>query len=186
MGDTGQEGLVHGAETLNRDAAECRRAHCGWSAEAKRDTLSIRGQRAHAGVERGALIGLDARLHGATASLNLECRVQEIARVTIANPDFALLPGQYVQVRLHIRDEPDAVMAPQAALGSNQMGKFVYVVGAGDKAELRLLTLGAMDGELVSVTKGLSEGERVIVGNLQKIGPGSPVKPLPQEQKPTR
>jgi multidrug efflux system membrane fusion protein len=103
---------------------------------------------------------------------------------TIANPDFVLLPGQYVRVRLHIRDEPDAFMAPEAALGSNQMGKFVYVVGADDKAEMRLLTLGPMDGELVSVTKGLSEGERVIVGNLQKIGPGSPVKPLPQESKP--
>ena len=89
-----------------------------------------------------------------------------------------------MRVRLHIRDEPDAFMAPQAALGSNQMGKFVYVVGKGDKAELRLLTLGPMDGELVSVSKGLSEGERIIVGNLQKIGPGSPVKPLPQEQKP--
>ena len=32
--------------------------------------------------------------------------------------------------------------------------------------------------------KGLSEGERIIVGNLQKIGPGSPVKPLPQAQTP--
>jgi multidrug efflux system membrane fusion protein len=41
-----------------------------------------------------------------------------------------------------------------------------------------------MDGDLVSVTKGLSEGDRVIVGNLQKIAPGSPVKPLPQEPKP--
>ncbi|MGC2784965.1 MAG: efflux transporter periplasmic adaptor subunit, partial [Roseiarcus sp.] len=81
-------------------------------------------------------------------------------------------------------DEPDAFMAPQTALGSNQMGKFVYVVGAGDKAEQRLLTLGPMDGDLVSVTKGLREGDRVIVGNLQKIAPGSPVKPLLQEQKP--
>jgi multidrug efflux system membrane fusion protein len=42
-----------------------------------------------------------------------------------------------------------------------------------------------MDGELVSVVKGLNAGDRVIVGNLQKIGPGSPVKPLPQESKPT-
>jgi multidrug efflux system membrane fusion protein len=63
------------------------------------------------------------------------------------------------------------------------MGKFVYVVSADDKAELRLLTLGPMDGDLVSVVKGLREGEHIIVGNLQKIGPGSPVKPLPQEQK---
>jgi multidrug efflux system membrane fusion protein len=128
-------------------------------------------------IRKGQLTFLDNTVDKATATI--------AARVTIANPDFALLPGQYVQVRLHIRDEPEAFMAPQAALGSNQMGKFVYVVGAGDKAELRLLTLGPMDGDLVSVSKGLSEGERVIVGNLQKIGPGSPVKPLPQEQKPT-
>jgi multidrug efflux system membrane fusion protein len=128
-------------------------------------------------IRKGELTFLDNTVDKATGTI--------AARVTIANPDFVLLPGQYVRVRLHIRDEPDAFMAPQAALGSNQMGKFVYVVGAGDKAEQRLLTLGPMDGDLVSVTKGLSEGERIIVGNLQKIGPGSPVKPLPQEAKPT-
>ena len=128
-------------------------------------------------IRKGELTFLDNTVDKATGTI--------AARVSITNPDFALLPGQYVRVRLHIRDEPDAFMAPQTALGSNQMGKFVYVVGADDKAELRLLTLGPMDGDLVSVTKGLSEGERVIVGNLQKIGPGSPVKPLPQEQKPT-
>jgi multidrug efflux system membrane fusion protein len=127
-------------------------------------------------VYKGELTFLDNVVDKATGTI--------AARVTIANPGFTLLPGQYVRVRLHIRDEPDAFMAPQTALGSSQMGKFVYVVGAGDKAERRLLTLGPMDGDLVSVTKGLSEGDRVIVGNLQKIGPGSPVKPLPQEQKP--
>jgi membrane fusion protein, multidrug efflux system len=122
-------------------------------------------------IRKGELTFLDNTVDKATGTI--------AARVTIANPDFALLPGQYVRVRLHIRDEPDAFMAPQTALGSNQMGKFVYVVGADKKAELRLLTLGPMDGELVSVTKGLSEGDRIIVGNLQKIGPGSPVQPLP-------
>jgi len=106
-----------------------------------------------------------------------------IARVTIENHDFALLPGQYVRVRLLIRNEPDALMAPVAALGSNQMGKYVYVVGQGDKAEMRPLELGPNDGPLVSVKKGLSEGDRVIVGNLQKIGPGSPVQALPAEKK---
>jgi membrane fusion protein, multidrug efflux system len=126
-------------------------------------------------VHKGELTFLDNVVDKATGTI--------AARVTIANPDFTLLPGQYVRVRLHIRDEPDAFMAPQTALGSSQMGKFVYVVGAGDKAEMRPLTLGPVDGDLVSVTKGLSEGDRVIVGNLQKIGPGSPVKPLPQEQK---
>jgi multidrug efflux system membrane fusion protein len=102
------------------------------------------------------------------------------ARVTVANPDFSLLPGQYVRLRLHIKDQPDALMAPQVALGSSQMGKYLYVVGAGEKAEMRLVTLGPQDGELVSVVKGLTEGDRIIVGNLQKIGPGSPVQPLPK------
>ncbi len=101
-------------------------------------------------IRKGELTFLDNTVDKATGTI--------AARVTIANPDFALLPGQYVRVRLHIRDEPDAFMAPQTALGSNQMGKFVYVVGAGDKAELRLLTLGPMDGDLVSVTQGLERG----------------------------
>jgi multidrug efflux system membrane fusion protein len=104
------------------------------------------------------------------------------ARVTIDNHDFALLPGQYVRVRLLIRNQPDALMAPVAALGSNQMGKYVYVVGQGDKAELRPLELGPGDGSLVSVVRGVREGERVITGNLQKIGPGSPVQALPESK----
>jgi multidrug efflux system membrane fusion protein len=128
-------------------------------------------------IHKGELTFLDNTVDKATGTI--------AARVTIANPDFALLPGQYVRARLHIRDEPDALMAPMAALGSSQTGKFVYVVGEGERAEQRPLTLGATDGEFVSVVKGLKEGERVIVGNLQKIGPGSPVKPLSQEQKPT-
>jgi len=106
------------------------------------------------------------------------------ARVTIDNADFALLPAQYVRVRLHIKDEPDALMAPQAALGSSQMRKHVFVVGPGDKAEMRVVTLGPTDGDLVSVVKGLGEGDRIIVGNLQKIAPGAPVKPLPSREQP--
>ena len=74
-------------------------------------------------VRKGDLTFLDNSVDKATGTI--------AARVTIANPDFALLPGQYVRVRLHIRDEPNALMAPQAALGSSQMGKYVYVVGAG-------------------------------------------------------
>jgi len=105
------------------------------------------------------------------------------ARVTVDNHDFALLPGQYVHVRLLIRDQPDALMAPAAALGSNQMGAYVYVVGEGDKAEMRPLELGPSNGPLVSVVKGLSEGDRVIVGNLQKIGPGSPVRVVSVDKK---
>jgi len=99
------------------------------------------------------------------------------ARATVANPKFTLLPGQYVRVRLHVRDAVDALLVPQTALGSSQLGKYVYVVSAEGKAEQKLVTLGPAEGTLVSVT-GVSENDRVITGNLQKIGPGSPVAPL--------
>lgn len=99
------------------------------------------------------------------------------ARATIANPDRALLPGQYVHVRLRLTERPDALLVPQAALGSSQLGKFVYVVGEGDKVEQRFVTPGDTVGDLVVIDKGVREGEAVIVGNLQKIGPGAPVQP---------
>jgi membrane fusion protein, multidrug efflux system len=103
------------------------------------------------------------------------------ARATIANGDFTLLPGQYVRARLHLKDEADALLVPQTALGSSQLGKYVYVAGPDNKAEQRLVTLGPTDGDLVSVLKGVAEGDQIITGNLQKIGPGTPVQPMPKK-----
>jgi multidrug efflux system membrane fusion protein len=57
-------------------------------------------------------------------------------------------------VRLYVPDLKDAVVVPQAALGSSQIGKIVYVMGADNKADQRYLTLGPTEGELVVVTKG--------------------------------
>ncbi len=103
------------------------------------------------------------------------------ARATVPNPKFTLLPGQYVRVHLHVRDEPNALLVPQIAVGSSQLGKYVYVVSADGKAEQKIVSLGPVDGDSVSVT-GLTESDRVITGNLQKIGPGSPVAPIAQKQ----
>ena len=99
------------------------------------------------------------------------------ARATIPNTNLALLPGQYIRARVMIGDQPEALLVPQAAIGSNQIGKFVYVVGAGNKAEQHMVKLGATYGELVVVNDGVKEGEAVITGNLQKLGPGTAVQP---------
>ena len=48
--------------------------------------------------------------------------------------------------------KPDALLVPQTALGSSQLGKYVYVVGQENKAEQRLVTLGPTDGDLVPCT----------------------------------
>jgi multidrug efflux system membrane fusion protein len=101
------------------------------------------------------------------------------ARATIANDDRSLLPGQYVRVRLAVGEVPDALMVPQVALGSSQLGKYVYVIGEGSKVDLRLVELGPSEGDLISVRKGVSENDQIISGQLQKIGPGMPVQALP-------
>lgn len=100
------------------------------------------------------------------------------ARATIANADLSLLPGQYVRVSVHLREQPDALLVPQVAIGSSQLGKYVYVDDASDKVEQKMVTLGPVQGSLVVVSDGVSEGARVITGNVQKIGPGMPVKAI--------
>lgn len=102
------------------------------------------------------------------------------ARAIISNRDMTLLPGQYIRARVKIGDLPDALLVPQAAIGSNQIGKFVYVVGAGNTAEQRTVKLGPTYGALVVVNNGVKEGESIITGNLQKLGPGAAVQPKPE------
>lgn len=120
---------------------------------------------------KGELSFLDNALDANTGTI--------LARATLANADGGLLPGQYVRIRVLLGQEPDVLMVPQAALGSGQFGKYVYVVGQGNRVEMRPVTVGRTDGELVSVVAGLKDADQVITGNLQKIGPGAPVSPMP-------
>lgn len=118
-------------------------------------------------AQKGKLTFLDNVVHRTTGAL--------AARVTIDNPDKRLLPGQFVRVRLIVDELHDALLAPQAAIGSNQLGKFVYVAGPDGKATRRPVTLGETRGASVIVTKGLSAGDRVIVSNLQRLGDGAAI-----------
>jgi multidrug efflux system membrane fusion protein len=124
--------------------------------------------------QKGELTFLDNTVDRATGTIT--------ARATIGNADFHLLPGQYVRIQLHIKEQPDTLMAPQVALGSSQLGKYLYVVGEGNKVDKRLVSLGPTDGDLVAIVAGVAEGDQVIVGNLQKIGPGMPIQPMPDSK----
>ena len=122
-------------------------------------------------MHKGQITFLDNVVDRATGTI--------MARATIANEGFALLPGQYVRVRLHLGSEPDALLVPQVAVGSSQLGKYLFVVGQNGTVEQRFVTLGLQDSDLVVAHGSLAEGEQVITGNLQKIGPGLPVAPQP-------
>ena len=100
-----------------------------------------------------------------------------LTRAIIRNSDFMLLPGQYVRIRLRVGEQPDALMVPQTAIGSSQLGKYVYVIGQDNKVEQHLVALGPADGDLVAVA-GVAESDQIVAGNLQKIGPGAVVQPI--------
>ncbi|OCP05760.1 MULTISPECIES: efflux RND transporter periplasmic adaptor subunit [unclassified Ensifer] len=151
------------------------------------EMTSIQKARAKGNVEAEVLLPGDAepRYRGALTFINNTIEGNTgtvVARATIDNTDLSLLPGQYVRVRLKVREEPGVLMVPETALGSSQLGKYVYVVGKGDVVEQRLVTPGPTSGNLIGVTSGVSEGDQVISGNLQKIFPGAPVTPMPAEQ----
>jgi membrane fusion protein, multidrug efflux system len=100
-------------------------------------------------------------------------------RATIGNPQHSLLPGQFVRVRLHVTDQPNALLVPQVAVQSSQLGSYVYIIGQDNKLTQQFVTLGSDYGPLVVVSKGVSKGQSVVVGNLLKVGQGTTVKPEP-------
>jgi RND family efflux transporter MFP subunit len=98
-------------------------------------------------------------------------------RATFPNPDYRLLPGLVVNVRLHLGSQSDALLIPEEAVKSVQGKSVALLVGEGNKVEQRAVTLGpSHDGSRV-VTSGLKAGERVIVQGLQKVRAGMVVAP---------
>ena len=100
-------------------------------------------------------------------------------RVTFPNPEKALAPGQFVKLRILGAVRNDVILVPQKAVQQGPKGSVVFVVGEGDKVELRDVQATAWQGTEWVVQEGLKGGERVIVDGLQRIGPGMPVKPVP-------
>lgn len=101
------------------------------------------------------------------------------ARARFANEDGALMPGMFVSVRMGGAAQAGAILVPETAIGNDQSKRFVLVVGPGDKAEYRPVTLGAaVDGKRI-VTSGLKPGDRLILDGLQKLAPGAAVAPQP-------
>jgi membrane fusion protein, multidrug efflux system len=122
----------------------------------------------------GTLTFIDNQVSQSTGTILL--------RATIANQDHALLPGEYVTATLHLGDLPGAVLVPQSAVGSTQVGRTLMIVGEDNKVVQRLVKLGDSDGDMIVVTDGLKPGERVITGQLQKIRPGAVVQPETKSQ----
>lgn len=106
-------------------------------------------------------------------------------RAVFPNPQGALLPGMYVRARLSKGVAANGMLIPQAAVSRDPKGQAtVLVVGAGNKAEIRPLTVAQTVGDKWLVTGGLKPGDKVIVEGLQNLRPGADIKPAPLGAKP--
>ncbi|MCW8950466.1 MAG: efflux RND transporter periplasmic adaptor subunit [Sedimenticola sp.] len=119
-------------------------------------------------------------------------------RATLPNPDARLTPGQFVRVRVKGGVLPNALAVPQRAVQEDANGKFVYVVGQGEKgmtiAQSRPVEVGQwvekVNGSgserLWVINSGLAEGDQVVIeGTARIFFPGMPIQPQPPDEKTT-
>lgn len=90
-----------------------------------------------------------------------------------------LVDGQFVTVYLEGAEPVLAITLPRAAVLQDQQGSYVFVVGEGNAAQRRNVTLGRSSGATAVIEQGLEGGETVIVDGLQRVRPGQPVNPAP-------
>ena len=99
-------------------------------------------------------------------------------RGILENADRALLPGNFVRVRVPtISSLENALLVPETALGTDQGGRYLLVVGKDDVAEQREVEVGPLDGTERVIMKGLAADDRVIVEGLLRAIPGEKVEP---------
>jgi RND family efflux transporter MFP subunit len=116
----------------------------------------------------GQLDFIDNRIDASTSAIR--------GRVLMANHDGAFTPGQFGRVRVLFGGPKPTVLAPDAAIGSDQSRKFVMVVNSAGVVEYRQVELGAQVGQLRVIRTGLAPTDRMIIHGLQLAQPGQKVK----------
>jgi RND family efflux transporter MFP subunit len=105
-------------------------------------------------------------------------------RGVLPNADRVLLPGYYVRVRVPFDQQQNALLVPDAALGSDQAGRYVLVVNGENVVEQRKVQSGPTEGELRVIESGLKPEDRVVIAGLLRAIPGQKVDPQLQKIEP--
>jgi multidrug efflux system membrane fusion protein len=96
-------------------------------------------------------------------------------RAQFPNPDDALFPNQFVNVRVLIRTLKGVVTAPNAAIQRGEPGTYVYFVKSDNTVSVRNVTLGPSDNGMVQIISGLSPGDRVVTDGTDRLADGTRV-----------
>jgi membrane fusion protein (multidrug efflux system) len=123
-------------------------------------------------AHRGVIVAANRQIDSSTGTIQIQALVP--------NPEGILRPGGYGTVRIKRHDAGQGVIVvPEKALLTVQGTYSVGVVGADNKVQLRRVEVGASVNGVRVVTKGVNEGESIVVEGIQKISDGAVVDPKP-------
>ena len=101
-------------------------------------------------------------------------------RANFDNPKGILKSGLYVSITLPYGEAKNAVLVKEGSIGTDQLGKYLYVVNDSNIVHYRHIEIGQLvDGTLRQVVGGLSPQEQYVTEALMKVRDGMKIKPLP-------
>ena len=101
-------------------------------------------------------------------------------RAQFANPDGVLTPGMFGRIQVAGSAPYEALLVPDAAIGTEQARKFVLTVGADNVTATKYVTLGQVVDGLRVIKSGLEPDDTIIVNGLMRARPGQKVTPQPE------
>ena len=119
-------------------------------------------------LDRGTIALVDNQIDQSTGTIRV--------KATFPNPHDALWPGEFVNARVLVRTEHNALTVPSNAIQRGPNGMFTYVVKADSTVEARPLQVGDETGTLTVITDGLKDGEQVVLSNQYRLQPGARVR----------
>jgi multidrug efflux system membrane fusion protein len=130
--------------------------------------IEILADRAAAPVAEGKLVFVDNTVTPQTGTVLLKTRVP--------NANEVIWPGQFVNVRVVLTIEPEAVVVPEAAVQPGQDGSFVYLIDENSKVKVQPVKVSRQMGADVVIASGIKAGDRVITEIPQALTPGATVQ----------
>jgi RND family efflux transporter MFP subunit len=109
-------------------------------------------------------------------SLDRQTRTME-TEIDFENRDGRLIPGMYTETRLSLREKKDALVVPLEAVSRNGDDATVLAVNSQNVIEERHVKLGLEDSAQVEVLSGLTDQDRVIIGNRSQFRSGQKIQP---------
>jgi multidrug efflux system membrane fusion protein len=130
--------------------------------------IEILPDRSGPAVAEGKLVFIDNTVTPQTGTVLLKTQV--------ANKQEVLWPGQFANVRIVLKIEPEAVVLPEAAVQPGQDGSFVYLIGEGNKVEVRPVKISRQIGGEVVIASGIKPGDQAITEIPQALQQGAVVQ----------